>query len=42
MNPAECKHARRHLIRRILVDVAVGVVTSLLVTGLTAAARLVF
>ncbi|MFG2795842.1 DUF6408 family protein [Streptomyces pseudovenezuelae] len=42
MNPVECKSARRLLIRRIMVDVAVGVVTNLLVTGLTAAARLVF
>jgi hypothetical protein len=42
MNPVERKSARRLMIRRIMVDVAVGVVTSLLVTGLTAAARLVF
>ncbi|MFI0140148.1 DUF6408 family protein [Streptomyces luteogriseus] len=42
MNPVEYKPARRDRIRQILVDVAVGVTINLLVTALTAAARLVF
>lgn len=42
MNPVEYKPARRDRIRQMLVDVAVGVVTSLLVTALTVVARLVF
>ncbi|WP_222723681.1 DUF6408 family protein [Streptomyces sp. t39] len=42
MNPVEQSPARRDRIRQILVDVAVGAATSLLVTALTAAARLVF
>ncbi|MER5440580.1 DUF6408 family protein [Streptomyces sp. NPDC002790] len=42
MNPVEYKPARRHLIRQILADVTVGVVTNLLVAALIAAARLVF
>ncbi|MFJ2647159.1 DUF6408 family protein [Streptomyces sp. NPDC087420] len=42
MNPVEYNLARRDRIRQILVDVAVQVVVSLLVTALTAAARLVF
>lgn len=42
MNPAEYTPARRNRLRRILVDVAVGVVANLLVTALTAAAGLVF
>ncbi|MFE6482523.1 DUF6408 family protein [Streptomyces sp. NPDC057757] len=42
MNPVEYTRARRDRIRQILVDVAVGVVTNLLVTTLVVAARLVF
>ncbi|MFJ2264713.1 DUF6408 family protein [Streptomyces sp. NPDC087844] len=42
MNPVEYTRARRDRIRQILVDVAVGVVTNLLVTVLAVAARLVF
>ncbi|MEU0580285.1 DUF6408 family protein [Streptomyces griseoincarnatus] len=42
MNPVEYKPARRHRLREILVDVATGVVTQLVVTGLAAAARLFF
>ncbi|MEV0171146.1 DUF6408 family protein [Streptomyces sp. NPDC050803] len=42
MNPVEYKRARRDRIRQILVDVTVGVITSLLVTALTLAASLVF
>ncbi|MFZ4182358.1 DUF6408 family protein [Streptomyces pseudogriseolus] len=40
MNPVEYKPARRHRLREILVDVASGVVTQLVVTALVAAARL--
>ena len=42
MNPVEYKPARRDRIRQILVDVTVGVFTSLLVTALTVVARRVF
>ncbi|WP_254706653.1 DUF6408 family protein [Streptomyces lunaelactis] len=42
MNPVEYKPARRVRLRKMLVDVAVGVVTNLLVAALMAAARLVF
>jgi hypothetical protein len=42
MNPVEYRPARRDRIRQILVDLAVSVISSLLVTALTAAARLVF
>ncbi|MFE6171739.1 DUF6408 family protein [Streptomyces sp. NPDC056464] len=42
MNPVEYKPARRDRIRQILVDVAVGVITNLLVTALAVVARLVF
>ncbi|MFH9958401.1 DUF6408 family protein [Streptomyces roseolus] len=42
MNSAECKLARRNRVRRILFDVSVGVVANIVVTALTAAARLVF
>ena len=42
MNPVEYKLARRDRIRQILVDVAVGVITNLLVMALTVVARLVF
>jgi Family of unknown function (DUF6408) len=42
MNPVEYKPARRDRIRRILVDVTVGIITNLLVTALTVVARLVF
>ncbi|QCX79648.1 hypothetical protein C9F11_30285 [Streptomyces sp. YIM 121038] len=42
MNPVEYKPARRHRLREILADVAVGVVTNLMVACLIAAARLVF
>ncbi|MEU0288519.1 DUF6408 family protein [Streptomyces sp. NPDC006147] len=40
MNPVEYKPARRHRLREILVDVAAGVVTQVVVTALVAAARL--
>ena len=40
MNPVEHIPARRHWLRRILHDVAVGVVANLLVAVLTAAADL--
>jgi hypothetical protein len=42
MNPVKYNLARRDRIRQILVDVALGVVTNLLVTALTVVARLVF
>lgn len=42
MNPVEYKPARRHRLREILVDVAAGVVTQVVVTALVAAARLLF
>ncbi|MFE7410302.1 DUF6408 family protein [Streptomyces laurentii] len=42
MNTAECKPARRERIRKILIDITVGVVSSLLVTALTAVANLLF
>ncbi|MEU3072213.1 DUF6408 family protein [Streptomyces laurentii] len=42
MTTAECKPARRERIREILTDIAVGVVSSLLVTALTAVANLLF
>lgn len=42
MNIVEYKLARRDRIRQILVDVTVGVITNLLVTGLAVVARLVF
>ncbi|MBY8868856.1 hypothetical protein K7787_24345 [Streptomyces sp. RCPT1-4] len=42
MNPVEYKPARRDRLREILVDVAAGVATQLVVAGLTAAARLLF
>ncbi|MBB4791481.1 DUF6408 family protein [Streptomyces nodosus] len=41
MNPVEYQRARRDLIRQILVDVTVGIITNLLVTALTVVARLV-
>lgn len=41
MNPVEYKVARRIRLRRILVDVAVGVIANLVVASLTVAARLV-
>ncbi|MEE4421947.1 DUF6408 family protein [Streptomyces bugieae] len=40
MKPVEYKSARRYWLREILFDVAVGVIANLLVTALTAAARL--
>ncbi|WP_324614347.1 DUF6408 family protein, partial [Streptomyces kebangsaanensis] len=40
VNPVEYKPARRNRLREILVDVAAGVATQLVVAGLTAAARL--
>ncbi|GGQ80679.1 DUF6408 family protein [Streptomyces althioticus] len=40
MNPVEYKPARRYRLREILVDVAAGVVTQVVVTALVAAARL--
>lgn len=42
MNPVEYRTARRDRFREMLADVAVGVVTNLLVAALVAAARLVF
>ncbi|WP_221888596.1 MULTISPECIES: DUF6408 family protein [unclassified Streptomyces] len=42
MNPVEYKPARRHRLREILVDVAAGTVTQLVVAVLMAAARLFF
>jgi hypothetical protein len=42
VNPVEYKPARRHRLREILVDVAMGVAANLVVAALTAAARLVF
>ncbi|MEU5098038.1 DUF6408 family protein [Streptomyces sp. NPDC020996] len=42
MNPVECNPARRHRLRKMLVDVATGVATQLVVAALTAAARLLF
>ncbi|MFE9169002.1 DUF6408 family protein [Streptomyces kebangsaanensis] len=42
VNPVEYKPARRNRLREILVDVAAGVATQLVVAGLTAAARLLF
>ncbi|MEU9377223.1 DUF6408 family protein [Streptomyces sp. NPDC048255] len=42
MTPVEYKPARRERIRGILIDIAVGVVSSLLVTVLTAVADLFF
>ncbi|WP_226962408.1 DUF6408 family protein [Streptomyces sp. C8S0] len=42
MNPVAYISARRHRLREILVDVAAGAVTQLVVAALAAAARLVF
>ncbi|MFD3676789.1 DUF6408 family protein [Streptomyces sp. NPDC058613] len=42
MTTVEYKPARRERIREILTDVAVGAVSSLLVTALTAVADLLF
>ncbi|MFF9478371.1 DUF6408 family protein [Streptomyces sp. NPDC014733] len=42
MNPVAYKPARRNWLREILVDVAVGVIANVVMTGLTAAARLFF
>ncbi|MFB6817505.1 DUF6408 family protein [Streptomyces sp. NPDC056347] len=42
MSTVEYKPARRERIREILIDIAVGVVSSLLVTALTAVADLLF
>ncbi|MEU8472188.1 DUF6408 family protein [Streptomyces sp. NPDC029006] len=42
MNPVEYTPARRNRFREILVDVAAGVATQLVVAALTAVARLVF
>ncbi|WP_234442063.1 DUF6408 family protein [Streptomyces sp. NRRL S-1448] len=42
MNPVEYKPARRNRLREILVDVAVGVISNLVMTALTAAAGLLF
>ncbi|MFJ3304097.1 DUF6408 family protein [Streptomyces sp. NPDC086549] len=42
MNPVEYKPARRIWLRKMLVDVAVGVVANLVVAALTAAASLLF
>ncbi|WP_405017460.1 hypothetical protein OHV05_10620 [Kitasatospora sp. NBC_00070] len=42
MTTAEYKPARRDRIRAILIDVAVGVTTNVLVAALTAMAHLLF
>ncbi|MEU5220902.1 DUF6408 family protein [Streptomyces sp. NPDC020807] len=42
MNPVECKPARRERIRGILIDIAAGAVSSILVTALSAVADLFF
>ncbi|WP_330333140.1 hypothetical protein OHS33_27815 [Streptomyces sp. NBC_00536] len=42
MTSVEYKPARRERIREILTDIAVGVVSSLLVTALTTVADLLF
>ncbi|MFI6766005.1 DUF6408 family protein [Streptomyces sp. NPDC050355] len=42
MNPVEYKPARRNRLREILVDVAVGVITNLVMMALSAAAGLLF
>lgn len=42
MNPVEYKPARRTWFRKALVDVAIGVVSNLLVAALVAAAHLLF
>ncbi|MFD4592670.1 DUF6408 family protein [Streptomyces rubiginosohelvolus] len=42
MTPVEYKLARRERIRGILIDIAAGTVSSLLVTALTALANLLF
>lgn len=42
MNPVEYEPARRDRLREILVDVATGVATQLVVAALTAAAHLFF
>ncbi|MFD4763387.1 DUF6408 family protein [Streptomyces sp. NPDC058439] len=42
MNPVEYTPARRHRLRKILDDVAAGVVANLVVAALTAAASLLF
>ncbi|MEU8887437.1 DUF6408 family protein [Streptomyces sp. NPDC048442] len=42
MTPVEYKPARRERIREVLIDIAGGVVSSLLVTALTAVADLFF
>jgi hypothetical protein len=42
VNPVEYMPARRYRLRKMLVDVTVGVVTQLVVAALTAAAHLLF
>lgn len=42
MNPVEYKPARRHRLREMLVDVAAGVATQLVVSALVAVARFLF
>ncbi|MEU1016145.1 DUF6408 family protein [Streptomyces sp. NPDC005898] len=42
MNPAEYGPARRVWFRKVLTDVAIGVVANLVVAALTAAAHLLF
>ncbi|MFE2022476.1 DUF6408 family protein [Streptomyces sp. NPDC059499] len=42
MNPVEYKPARRIRFRKVLMDVAVGVVSNLVVAALMAAAHLLF
>uniref|UniRef100_A0AAU3GQY4 GtrA family protein n=1 Tax=Streptomyces sp. NBC_01401 TaxID=2903854 RepID=A0AAU3GQY4_9ACTN len=42
MNPVEYAPARRHRLRKVLYDVALGVVANLVVAALTAAASLLF
>ncbi|MEF3119027.1 DUF6408 family protein [Streptomyces chrestomyceticus] len=42
MKSVECKSARRTWIRRVLVDIATGLVTNLVVAALAAVAHLLF
>ncbi|MFD9064651.1 DUF6408 family protein [Kitasatospora purpeofusca] len=42
MTSVECKLARRERIREILTDIAVGVVSNVLVMALTSVAHLLF
>ncbi|GAA5707258.1 MULTISPECIES: DUF6408 family protein [Streptomyces] len=42
MNPVEYKPARRIWFRKILIDVAAGIVTNLVLAALVAVVRLLF